>query len=232
MNEPLPGWSLFSAFLAASFILAVTPGPGVLYIVTRSLAQGRSHGLVSVFGVALGNFGNACAASLGLVTLFALSSVAFMTVKYAGALYLIYLGIQMLRSSPDTGETEASTAASLWRIFSDGFLVALLNPKTTLFFAAFLPQFLEPGRPEVVSSIALGAIFVTIAAITDSVYALAASSIAPALRARELPRAGRRIGGGVFVSLGLLTAFPGTQSARQIQPTFQTRASPAYSRSA
>src|SRR3972149_506967 len=99
MTDLFPPSALFSAFLLASVVLAVTPGPGVLYIVTRSLVQGRRSGLVSVAGVALGNLGNALAASVGLAALFAVSSVAFSVVKYAGAFYLVYLGVQMLRSS-------------------------------------------------------------------------------------------------------------------------------------
>jgi threonine/homoserine/homoserine lactone efflux protein len=98
MTNLFPPWPLFSAFVLASLVLAVTPGPGVFYIVTRSIVQGRRSGLVSVAGVALGNLGNALAASVGLAALFAVSSLAFTTVKYAGALYLAYLGVQMLRA--------------------------------------------------------------------------------------------------------------------------------------
>ncbi|MEF8749382.1 MAG: LysE family translocator [Candidatus Accumulibacter propinquus] len=100
MTSLFPPWPLFSAFVLASLVLAVTPGPGVFYIVTRSIVQGRRSGLVSVAGVALGNLGNALAASVGLAALFAVSSLAFTIVKYAGALYLVYLGVQMLRTPP------------------------------------------------------------------------------------------------------------------------------------
>ena len=100
MSHIVPAWPLLSAFLIASFILAVTPGPGGYYIVTRSLLQGRRSGLASVAGVALGNFGNAVGASIGLAALFAVSSRAFMIIKYAGSLYLVYLGVQALRASP------------------------------------------------------------------------------------------------------------------------------------
>jgi threonine/homoserine/homoserine lactone efflux protein len=214
MSNIIPSWPLFSVFLFASFMLAITPGPGVLYIVTRSLVQGRGHGLASVFGVALGNFGNACAASVGLAAVFALSSVAFTVVKYAGAFYLMYLGIQMLRSSTDAGGTKALPDKSLWRAFSDGLVVALLNPKTAIFFAAFLPQFLNPDAPVVISSVALGAIFVAIAVVTDSAYALAASTVAPLFCPRELDHTARRIGGGIFIGLGLLTAFTGARGEK------------------
>ena len=214
MTDLFPPWPLFSAFLFASFVLAVTPGPGVLYIVTRSLVQGRRFGLVSVAGVALGNLGNALAASVGLAALFAVSSLAFSVVKYAGALYLVYLGVQMLRSSSAENSAAVPAAAPLKRVFRDGFVVALLNPKTTVFFAAFLPQFLSSNSPPMFQSMALGSLFVAIAAVTDSVYALAAGAAAPALRGSVFRRIGRRLGGGVFVGLGVFTALAGSRSAK------------------
>lgn len=214
MTDLFPPWPLFSAFLLASFVLAVTPGPGVLYIVTRSLVQGRRSGVVSVAGVALGNLGNALAASVGLAALFAVSSLAFTVVKYAGALYLLYIGAQMLRS-PKIGD--ASTlpgAAPLKRVFRDGFVVALLNPKTTVFFAAFLPQFLSPNAPPMLQSMVLGSLFVVIAAITDSAYALAAGAAAPVLRGNLVRHVGRRLAGGVFIGLGVFTAMTGSRTAK------------------
>lgn len=214
MTDIFPPWPLFSAFLLASFVLAVTPGPGVLYIVTRSLVQGRRSGLVSVAGVALGNLGNALAASVGLAALFAVSSLAFSVVKYAGALYLVYLGVQMLRSSPAENFGTVPAVASLTRVFRDGFVVALLNPKTTIFFAAFLPQFLSPNAPPMFQSVALGSLFVAIAAVTDSAYALAAGAVAPALRGSVARRIGRRLGGGVFVGLGVFTALAGSRGGK------------------
>ena len=197
---------MFSAFLIASFILAVTPGPGVLYIVTRSLTQGRRLGLASVAGVALGNLGNAVGASIGLAAVFAVSTLAFTVVKYLGAVYLLYLGVQAIRA-PRTGEAAAAPApASLGRIFRDGFVVALLNPKTAVFFAAFLPQFMNAETPAIVQSVTLGSIFVAIAALTDTAYALAAGALAPALvRARGVRAAGRYLTGGAFIGLAVYT---------------------------
>lgn len=214
MTDLLPSSSLFSAFLVASFVLAVTPGPGVLYIVTRSIVQGRRCGLVSVGAVALGNLGNAFAASLGLAAVFAWSALAFTVVKWAGALYLIYLGVQMFRSSAADSTVAAPDAAPLWRIFRDGFLVALLNPKTAVFFAAFLPQFLSAEISTLAQSLVLGTIFVAIAAVTDSAYALAAGAVAPAVRGSGVRHIGRRLGGSIFIGLGLLTAFTGTRAAK------------------
>jgi threonine/homoserine/homoserine lactone efflux protein len=211
MQQILPSWPLLSAFLAASFVLAVTPGPGVFYIVTRSMLQGRRHGMASVLGVALGNLGNAIGASIGLAALFAVSSLAFTVVKYAGALYLIYLGIQALRAPPPSA-VEQPAPAPMSRIFRDGFVVALLNPKTALFFAAFLPQFMSPEAEPIVQSIALGSLFVAIAALTDTAYALAAGAAAATVsRARGMRGIGRFLTGCAFIGLGVLTALGGSR---------------------
>lgn len=213
MTDLLPSWPLFSAFLFASLILAITPGPGVLYIVTRSIVQGRRSGLVSVAGVALGNLGNALAASLGLAALFAISSLAFTAIKFAGALYLVYLGVQMLRDAPADRPVTLPITESPGRIFREGFIVALLNPKTTIFFAAFLPQFLNGDVPPVIQSMLLGTIFVMIAAMTDSIYAVTAGTVAPALRSLGVRRAARLLGGGMFIGLGIFTAVTGERGA-------------------
>lgn len=213
MTDLFPPWPLFSTFLFASFVLAVTPGPGVIYIITRSIVQGRRSGLVSVAGVAFGNLGNALAASLGLAALFAVSSLAFSAIKYAGALYLVYLGVQMLRSGPIENPSALPAAEPPGRIFRDGFVVALFNPKTTIFFAAFLPQFLSADAPFMLQSMALGSLFVAIAAVTDSAYALAAGAVAPALRSGKVRRIGRYLGGSAFVGLGVFAALAGSRGA-------------------
>ena len=182
--ELLPPWPLLGVFLLASFVLAVTPGPGVFYIVARSVAQGRRSGLASVAGVALGNFGNAVAASLGLAALFAASATAFSMVKYAGAAYLIYLGIKALRARNFAASAAEPEAAPLWPIFRNGVVVALLNPKTAIFFTAFLPQFMTPhpeGSTALVQALTLSALFLLMAAVTDAAYAFLAGVIAPRL---------------------------------------------------
>ena len=212
MNFVLPSGPLLSAFLVASLILAITPGPAVIYIVTRSVAQGRRHGLASVAGVALGNLGNAIGASFGLAALFAVSSLAFTVVKYAGALYLVYLGVQALRAAPVQGKPQYAPPAPLSRVFGDGFVVALLNPKTAIFFAAFLPQFMSTDTASLGQSIALGSIFVAIAAVTDSIYAIAAGTIGPAIgRAPRVRAVGRYLSGSAFIGLALFTAFGATE---------------------
>jgi threonine/homoserine/homoserine lactone efflux protein len=214
MDDLLPAWPLLSAFLVASLILAVTPGPGVFYIVTRSLAQGRRSGLASVAGVALGNLGNAIGASLGLAAVFAVSSVAFTVVKYAGALYLVYLGIQAMRAPRSNRDIPVAEPGPLRQVFRDGFIVALLNPKTALFFTAFLPQFMRTDAGPIVQSIVLGSLFVAIAAVTDTAYAVAAGTVAPALgRARGIRALGRYLTGGAFIGLALFTAFAEKRSS-------------------
>ena len=195
-----------SAFLITSIILAVTPGPSVLYIVTRSLTQGRRFGLASVAGVALGNLGNAVGASIGLAAVFAVSALAFTLVKYLGALYLVYLGIHAVRAPQPDRASAMPAPASLRRIFRDGFIVALLNPKTAIFFAAFLPQFMNTESPAIVQSLTLGSVFVAIAATTDTAYALAAGALASVLtRARGVRSLGRYLTGGSFIGLGIYT---------------------------
>ncbi|TAG80693.1 MAG: LysE family translocator [Betaproteobacteria bacterium] len=215
--ELLPSWTFLSAFLIASFVLAVTPGPGVLYILARSLSQGRASGLMSVAGVALGNFGNSVAASFGLAALFAVSSLAFTAIKYAGAAYLIYLGVQALRSRSASSDQRVPEVERLnrGRIFRDGFIVALLNPKTTIFFAAFLPQFIDPKASVAAQSVMLGAIFVAIAALTDSLYAHAASRIAPLFaRAKNASAVGRYFSGFTYIAMGVLAAFSSQKTNR------------------
>ncbi len=215
-TELLPPWSLLSLFLAASLVLAVTPGPGVIYIVTRSLAQGRQAGLASVAGVALGNFGCAMGASIGLAALFAASAIAFSIVKYAGAAYLIGLGIKTLRVKTAVQAAVAPGEVPLWPIFREGSLVALLNPKTAIFFTAFLPQFMSPdlgGAYALAQALLLSAIFVAIAAVTDAGYALVAGAIAPKLIYTPTASGFARLTAGVaLIALGVFAALSGRKS--------------------
>lgn len=210
LQDLLPPLPLLLAFLTASFILAITPGPAVVYILARTLSQGRSSGLASVAGVALGNLGNAIGAAVGLAALFAVSSAAFTVVKWAGAAYLIVMGVKILRSAgaATTASNPHVEPLKRWRIFRDGFLVALLNPKTALFFAAFLPQFMTAHASPLLQSLVLGTSFVAVAACTDLFYVLAASLVAPRLgQLGAQARWGQRAAGASFIGLGLLTAF-------------------------
>jgi threonine/homoserine/homoserine lactone efflux protein len=212
MHALLPPAPLLGAFLLASLLLAVTPGPAVFYIVTRSVAQGRLSGLASVGGVALGNLGNAIGASLGLAALFAISSVAFTVVKYLGALYLIWLGIQAFRGARAEAPVDLPQGVALRRTFTDGFVVALFNPKTAIFFAAFLPQFVS-APTAYAQTVTLGVLFVLIAATTDSLYAICAGAVRPRLaRASRVARYGRYVTGSAFIGLGVLTALSGQRT--------------------
>jgi len=210
MSDTMTHWPLLAAFGLASLVLAATPGPGVLYVVTRTLAQGRRAGLASVAGVAMGNLGNALGASLGLAALLAMSSLAFTLIKFAGAAYLLWLGISALRQTRATEAPPAQVDAprhGRLTIMRDGFVVALLNPKTALFFAAFLPQFIDPAGSAVLQSAGFGAAFVAIAACTDTAYVLAAGAAAPALGTFGKARAlGRYTSALVYLGLGLFTA--------------------------
>ena len=209
--------ALFLAFVFASLVLAATPGPGVVYIVTRTLAQGRRAGLASVAGVAIGNLGNALGAALGLAALFAVSALAFEVVKYAGAAYLVWLGWRALRAPPAAAAAGADAAPPLSprRILRDGMVVSLLNPKTTLFFAAFLPQFIAPGGSPMLQSMLLGAVFVAIAACTDLLYVFGAGLVAPWLARRPTGApVGRWLTAAIYVGLGLYTAVAGGRVRR------------------
>lgn len=194
-----------AAFVAASLVLAVTPGPGVLFIVARTLAEGRAAGLRAVAGVAAGNAVNAVAASLGLAAVFAAWPPAYTAVRVAGGLVLLAMAVSVWRTAPVTPMSPAPPAkpATSDPATRQAFWVALLNPKTTLFFAALLPPFLDPSGPAVAQSLALGAIFVAIAATTDGLYALAAGVVAPRLAGGAA--AGRWLATAVYLGLGLWT---------------------------
>ncbi|KQV53326.1 threonine transporter [Pelomonas sp. Root1217] len=205
----LPTGTALYAFLFATLVLALTPGPGVVFIVARTLAQGRTAGLASVAGVALGNLTNAIGASIGLAALFAASSLAFTVVRWAGAAYLVYLGIQALRQPNAAPDGAPSVPAEPRRLFRDGFFVALLNPKTTLFFAAFIPQFLHPEGSQAAQALTLSILFVAVAAVTDSLYALLAGWMKPLLRGAG--GSGRYVSALVYFALGLYAAFGGSK---------------------
>jgi threonine/homoserine/homoserine lactone efflux protein len=196
--------SLWLFGLAALALLAI-PGPAVLYIVVQSAEQGRRVGLASVAGVHLGTLVHVAAASAGLSALIVASSVAFSAVKYAGAAYLVYLGVRKLLDRDSQTQVER-TRKPLHRAFVRGTIVNALNPKTALFFLAFLPQFVAPDRGGIWSqALVLGFVFVGLGLVTDSLYALAAGSVAGLLRRkRNVVRYGS---GMVFIALGATAVF-------------------------
>jgi threonine/homoserine/homoserine lactone efflux protein len=197
-------------FVAATMAVLLVPGPAVVYIVTRSVSQGRAAGLVSVLGIHAGTIVFVAATSLGLSALLTASSTAFMVVKYVGAGYLIWLGIQKLRVRRDDDEqVVAVPTASLGRIFGQGVVVNLLNPKTLIFFTAFLPQFVEAGRGPVAFQLAFfGMGFVVLGIVSDGSYALLSSALAG--RLRRTVRARRRLDRSSGVIYLLLGAFAAT----------------------
>jgi threonine/homoserine/homoserine lactone efflux protein len=200
--------STLALFMAASLALAVVPGPAVLYIVAQSVDQGRFAGLVSAFGIGVGGLVHVVAATIGLSSLLASSATAFTVVKYAGAAYLVVLGVRRLLTREQVGEEILRPSRGRRRIFVDGVVVNVLNPKTALFFLAFLPQFVDPGQGTATLQIlALGLIFVAIALCSDSLWALAAGTLGGWLRrSRWYLGVKRWVTGTVFVGLGLSTA--------------------------
>jgi threonine/homoserine/homoserine lactone efflux protein len=163
------GPSGLSFFVAAALILAVTPGPAVLYIVTRSVSQGRGAGIVSCTGVACGGLAHVAAAAFGLSAILAASATAFSLVKYAGAAYLVWLGVRKFADPSVIQDVDVVAPHSLVRVFREGVIVNVLNPKTALFFLAFLPQFVVPARGSVSGQfLLLGMVFVAIAFRTDT----------------------------------------------------------------
>ena len=200
-------------FIAASLALLLVPGPAVLYITARSANQGRVAGLVSVLAIETANLLQAIAAALGLSAILLSSALAFDIVKYVGAAYLIYLGIRKLLSSDAQMESEEVQRESLSKIYWQGFFVNILNPKTALFFLAFLPQFVNPEKGNVTAqTLILGAIFVGLAIITDSLYALLFSSLAGQFkRNKNFEKGQRYFAGLVYIGLGIATAFTGSK---------------------
>ena len=197
-----------SGFVIASLVVLLIPGPGVTYVVARSLSQGQRAGLVSVLGLSFGALAHIVAATAGLSAVLLASATAFGVVKILGAGYLIYLGIRTLLSHHPMIAADSSPSRSLYRVFTDGVVVSVLNPKIAVFFLAFLPQFVDPGRGSVPQQVLLlGLIYVGLALVTDSAYVLLAGKLRPLLGRRmvngPLPR---YASGLVYLGLGVGTA--------------------------
>ncbi|MGD8342620.1 MAG: LysE family translocator [Desulfobacterales bacterium] len=209
----MPDLTHLPLFILASAVLLLTPGPAVLYIIARSVDQGRRAGLVSVCAIELGNFMHVIAATLGLSALLLSSALAFSIVKYLGAAYLIYLGLHKLFTREAIEATDNSRPKSLRRTFSQGVVVATLNPKTALFFVAFLPQFVDPSQGTIAGQmLVLGCIFVMLAVISDSMYALLAGTIGQWIKGSgAVMRAERYIVGSVYIGLGVAAALADTR---------------------
>jgi threonine/homoserine/homoserine lactone efflux protein len=211
----VPESSTLVVFLGATLLLLVVPGPAVLYIVTRSVTQGRKAGLVSVLGIHLGTLVHIAAAVAGLSALIAASATAFTVVKLAGAGYLIYLGIMAFRSAGKPEHLSGLGPMSTRRIFWQGAVVNILNPKTALFFLAFVPQFIDPtlGSPAL-QLVVLGGLFILTGLVTDGTYALVAGVAGTRFAGTESWRRGQSyVAGTIYTGLGVAAAFTGGSDA-------------------
>jgi threonine/homoserine/homoserine lactone efflux protein len=198
-------------FLITAFVILITPGPAVLYIIARSVDQGRLAGIVSTLGVAFGTMFHVAAAALGISALLAASATAFSVLKLLGAAYLIYLGIRKLMERDLDGRQHVRVRESLGRIFWQGVVVNVLNPKTALFFLAFLPQFIDVSQGHVtLQMIVLGLLFVVMGIFSDGLWALLAGTVGGWLKNHlGFLRAQRYFSGSVFIALGVTMAVTG-----------------------
>jgi threonine/homoserine/homoserine lactone efflux protein len=207
----MPDGSTLLLFAGAAIVLVVVPGPNLIYIVARSVGEGRAAGLASAFGVETGTLVHVAAAAAGVSALLASSATAFSVVKYAGAAYLVYLGVRALLARGEDGEVAPAQPAPLQKTFRQGMVVQLLNPKVALFFLAFLPQFVDPaGGPVALQILVLGAILTAIGLTVDVIYALAAGAAGARLRGRPgATRVQERASGVIYLVLGAAAAFSG-----------------------
>jgi threonine/homoserine/homoserine lactone efflux protein len=205
----MPDPSQLALFVGAALLLLVVPGPSVLYIVTQSVSHGRRAGIVSVAGITTGTLVHILAATVGLSALLASSALAFDVVKYVGAAYLILVGLRRLADLERPEEPDAGRPRDLGRLYRQGIVVNTLNPKTALFFLAFLPQFVDPARGAAwLQILLLGLLFATLGFLSDAVWALAAGTLGERLRRnRRFPLVRRYVSGSVFVGLGAVAAF-------------------------
>jgi threonine/homoserine/homoserine lactone efflux protein len=203
----VPSFDSIIAFAVASLALLVIPGPAVLYVINRSIADGRSIALAGVAGLELGNFMHVIAATIGLSALIAASATAFGIVKWIGAGYLIFIGLRTLIKKPQVMEAQTSSL-SRGKSFTQGIIVNTFNPKVALFFLSFLPQFIdEKSGSAALQSLILGSLFVAIGLCTDGMYAFLASALRTTLlRGKSLPFVQRYVAGSVFIALGLIAS--------------------------
>lgn len=208
----MPSATSFGIFLTAALVLAVTPGPGIFYVLARSLKGGRQEGIASSFGTALGGLVHVLAAALGVSAILATSALAFTLVKYIGAAYLIYLGVRTLLGKDELDLEPSVVGTTTRRAFYQGITTEILNPKTALFFLAFIPQFVDPHGVVFVQFIVLGSISVLLNTTADLVVAMLAGPIGQRLRTSVRFRRGQRVAtGGALIGLGAYVAATGKQ---------------------
>ncbi len=206
----MPDVTSFGLFLTAALILAITPGPGIFYILTRSIKGGRSEGIASTLGTAIGDLGHVVAAALGVSAILSSSAVAFSVVKYAGAAYLIYLGIRTLASKDEVEIRDFMPRHSNRRVIYQGITTEILNPKTALFFLAFIPQFINPDSAVALQFILLGCICVLCNTSVGLVVAFLAGAIGQRWQNSLSWQRGQRVFSGCsFIALGSYVAVAG-----------------------
>ncbi|WP_028937390.1 LysE family translocator [Pseudonocardia spinosispora] len=207
----MPSLSTLLFFVLAVSVLVAIPGPNHIYIVTRGISQGRIAGLASAAGVETGTLVYSVAAAGGLAALIASSALAYDAVRYLGAAYLIFLGLRALLRYTPPSAPGAVAAVPLRRVYLEGVLVNVLNPKVALFFVAFLPQFVEPARgPVALQVVVLGLIMATVGMVSDVAYALTAGTLGDRMRSRpSLARGQRWVTGITYLALGILAALTG-----------------------
>ena len=200
----MPSAHAFAVFIPAALVLLAIPGPAVLYIIATSVEGGRRRGLLSVAGIHIGSLVHVVAAVAGLSALIVSSAIAFSTVKYVGAAYLVYVGIRKWLERDEPAELEARPPRSGRRVFTQGIVVNVLNPKTALFFLAFLPQFVDRDRTVWTQIAVLGLVWIALGLLSDGAYAIAGGTIGRFIRRRR--KAVRYASGGIFIGLGAVAA--------------------------
>jgi threonine/homoserine/homoserine lactone efflux protein len=206
----MPSTSTLAAFAAAAFVLIAVPGPNMIYLVARSLSEGRRAGLLSALGIETGTVVHTAAAAVGLSALLASSATAFAVVKYAGAAYLVYLGLRALLARDDGSERSAEAPPPVRgrHVYRQALLTQVLNPKVAIFFLAFLPQFIDPDRPAATQILVFGAVLVMMGLAIGAAAALAAGTLSQRLRARRAGGRpwGRLASAGTYLALGIYAA--------------------------
>ncbi|AKS38160.1 RhtB family transporter [Anoxybacillus gonensis] len=198
-------------FVISATVLLIMPGPAVFYIMARSIDQGKEAGLVSVLGVSLGGAVHVLAGAVGVSAILMTSATAFTIVKYLGAVYLVYLGCKTLFSTSHENHVASSKTnhKKLWKIFYESVIVEVMNPKTALFFLAFFPQFITPYAGSVPAQfLLLGTIFIILAFINDSLYAILAASIRKWIVGKKgHAKVVNKVTGYLYIVLGIFSTF-------------------------
>jgi threonine/homoserine/homoserine lactone efflux protein len=209
----LPDSSHLALFLSTTVVLLLIPGPAVLYIVAQSVEHGRRAGLTAVGGIHVGSGVHVVAATVGLSALLVSSAFAFSAVKFVGAIYLVFLGMQRLLGRDSGNGVSAGRERNLGRIFRQGIVVNVLNPKTALFFFAFLPQFVDPTRSAAPQIAVLGLLWIVVGLFSDSLYAVLSGTVGAVVRGRPgFARVQRIVTGFVLIGLGVAAALTGRKT--------------------